>query len=474
MIKTVTKSRKTASPKLKAKPALSSNHHQPPKAKAITGDALRRRASRSSHSAWRPATDRRDPVEILIESSKHRVPHLVPIRYGRMSQSPFAFYRGAASIMAADLAHTPSTRLHVQICGDCHLMNFGVFATPERHLIFDVNDFDETLPGPWEWDVKRLAASFVIAGRHNNFKRDESRDAARACVHSYRKHMARLASLTALEVWYERIDVDELLASLPEKQFAKQASAEIHAASHGGPEHDFPKLVEQLGTRALIRDHIPLIYHPHHAEARELVDHLKHAFRSYRNSLVDARRVLLDQYELTDHAVKVVGVGSVGTRCGIILLMAGPADPLFLQIKEATTSVLEPYLAKSKYTNHGERVVDGQRLMQAASDMFLGWTAGRAGRHFYIRQLHDVKVKPMVELYDPPTMNVYAAACGQVLARAHARSGKSKTISEYLGTSNRFDDAITKFASAYADQNERDFAAFQTAVRKHRLRAKVE
>src|SRR5262249_11093234 len=320
--------------------------------------------------------------------------------------------------------------------------------------IFDVNDFDETLPGPWEWDVKRLAASFVIAGRHNNFKRDESRDAARACVRSYRKHMARLASLTAIEVWYERIDVDQLLSSLPETQSAKQASAEIHPPPHGGPDHDSPKLAEQLGGRAPIRDHIPLISHPRRAEARELVDHLKHAFRSYRNSLVDDRRVLLDQYELTDHAVKVVGVGSVGTRCGIILLMPGPHDPLFLQIKEPTTSGLEPYLAKSQYTNHGERVVTGQRLMQAASDMFLGWTGGRAGRHFYIRQLHDVKVKPMVELYDGPTMNVYAEYCGHVLARAHARSGKSKAISEYLGASDRFDESIVKFAVAYADQNE--------------------
>jgi uncharacterized protein (DUF2252 family) len=474
MIKTATKPNKTTSPTSKAKPTLSFNHRQPPKSKTIKGDTLRRHTPRSSHADWKPARDRRDPVEILIESSKHRVAHLVPIRYGRMSLSPFAFYRGAASIMAADLAGTPTTRLHVQICGDCHLMNFGIFATPERHLIFDVNDFDETLPGPWEWDVKRLAASFVIAGRHNNFKRDQARDAARACVRSYRKHIARLAGLTAIEVWYERIDVDQLISSLPEKQFAKQASAEIQAASHGGPEHDFPKLAEELGGRALIRDHIPLIYHPRRAEARELVDHLKHAFRSYRNSLVDDRRVLLDQYELTDHAVKVVGVGSVGTRCGIILLMAGSHDPLFLQIKEATTSVLEPYLARSPYANHGERVVAGQRVMQAASDMFLGWTAGRAGRHFYIRQLHDVKVKPMVELYDPPTMNVYAASCGQVLARAHARSGQSKTISEYLGASDRFDEAVTKFAAAYADQNEHDFAAFQTAIRQHRIRAKIE
>jgi uncharacterized protein (DUF2252 family) len=444
------------------------------KSSPVRGRSLRRHAPRSSHAHWKAPADRRDPVQILIDSGKHRVPHLLPIRYGRMLQSPFAFYRGAAAIMAADLAGTPNTGLHVQICGDCHLMNFGVFATPERHLIFDVNDFDETLPGPWEWDVKRLAASFVIAGRHNGFKSGASRDLSLACVQSYREQMARLATLPVIDVWYERIDVDQLLAHLPEKALRDQARAQIREASHGGPEHDFPKLAKEIRGRSLIRDHVPLIYHPRRAEARELIEDLKQAFRRYRDSLADERRILLDQYELADHAVKVVGVGSVGTRCGVMLLMAGPNDPLFLQVKEATTSVLEPYLAKSKYPNHGERVVQGQRLMQAASDVFLGWTMARGGRQFYIRQLHDVKVKPMVELYDSPTMNVYAQYCGHVLARAHARSGKSKAISEYLGASDRFDQSIGEFAVAYADQNERDFEEFAGAVRKHRLKAVAE
>ncbi|HTQ37972.1 MAG TPA: DUF2252 domain-containing protein [Pirellulales bacterium] len=440
----------------------------------VHGKELRQHVPRSSHADWSAPADRDDPIAILVASSARRVKHLVPIRYGRMLQSPFAFYRGAAAIMAADLARTPITGLKVQLCGDCHLMNFGVFATPERHLIFDVNDFDETLPGPWEWDLKRLTASFMIAGRHNQFKRGQARGAALACACSYREQMARYSQMPALEIWYERIDVDELLDHLPEKSFREQAQADIRKAAHGGTEHDFPKLVELEKDQPKIRDNPPLVYHPRHAEAREFIEDLQQAFHRYRKTLPDERRVLIDRYTLTDHAVKVVGVGSVGTRCGILLLMAGPEDPLFLQVKEANSSVLEPYLGKSEYDSHGERVVIGQRLMQAASDLFLGWTYGRGGRHFYIRQLHDVKVKPMVEVYDPPTMNVYAQYCGWVLARAHARSGNPKTISEYLGASDRFDQSIADFAESYADQNEKDYREFVRAVRKRRLLAVVE
>jgi uncharacterized protein (DUF2252 family) len=440
----------------------------------IHGKSLRQHTPRSSHSEWSPPSDRPDPIKILIDSSARRVQHLVPIRYGRMLQSPFAFYRGSAAIMASDLARTPVTGLRVQVCGDCHLMNFGIFATPERHLIFDINDFDETLPGPWEWDVKRLTASFVIAGRHNEFKRGQARDVALACARSYREQFIRFAQMRAIDVWYERIDVEDLLEHLPEKSFREQARAEIRKASHGGAEHDFPKLVDLEKGQPQIRDNPPLVYHPRHAEAREFIEDLRQAFHRYRKTLPDERRVLIDRYALADHAVKVVGVGSVGTRCGILLLLAGPDDPLFLQVKEANSSVLEPYLGKSAYDNHGERVVIGQRLMQAASDLFLGWTYGRGGRHFYIRQLHDVKVKPMVEVYDPPTMKVYAEYCGRVLARAHARSGNPKLISEYLGGSDRFDQSIGNFAEAYADQNERDYQEFVRAVRKRRLQAVVE
>jgi hypothetical protein len=314
----------------------------------------------------------------------------------------------------------------------------------------------------------------VIAGRHNGFKRGEARDAALACARSYREQMARFSQMAPIDIWYERVDVDELLDHLPEKSLRDQARADIRKATHGGPEHDFPKLVELDKGEPRIRDNPPLVYHPKHSEARELIEDLQHAFRRYRKTLPDERRVLVDRYVLTDHAVKVVGVGSVGTRCGILLQMAGPNAPLFLQVKEADSSVLEPYLGKSAYDNHGERVVIGQRLMQAASDLFLGWTYGRGGRHFYIRQLHDVKVKPMVEVYDPPTMNVYAEYCGWVLARAHARSGDPKSISEYLGGSDRFDSSIASFAEAYAEQNEKDYQEFVRAVRRRRLPAVVE
>ena len=478
----VTNMNKTISPERKKIGRTTSSAHlnsAPVKQRMIVHRQVHGQRVASAYAAVQPrrvdcAEKRSDPIAILVSSSAHRVKHLVPIRYGRMLQSPFAFYRGAAAIMAGDLMHTPVTGLTVQLCGDCHLMNFGIFATPERHLIFDVNDFDETLPGPWEWDIKRLTTSFVIAGRHNQFKRSAARDAALACAGSYRKQMARFAEMRAMDIWYERIDVDELLDHLPEKSFREQAQADIRKATHGGVEHDFPKLVEVEKGRPQIRDNLPLVYHPRHAEAREFIEDLQQAFHRYRKTLPDERRVLLDRYELTDHAVKVVGVGSVGTRCGILLLMAGPNDPLFLQVKEANTSVLEPFLGKSEYDNHGERVVIGQRLMQAASDLFLGWTYGRGGRHFYIRQLHDVKVKPMVEVYDPPMMNVYGEYCGWVLARAHARSGNAKLISEYLGGSDRFDQSIADFAEVYADQNEKDYEEFVKAVRKRRLTAVIE
>jgi uncharacterized protein (DUF2252 family) len=439
-----------------------------------TRKALRKKIPRSSHAQWSPPADRRDPIEVLIESSAGRVPHLVPIRYGRMLRSPFAFFRGAAAIMAADLARTPITGLQVQACGDCHLLNFGVFATPERRLIFDVNDFDETLPGPWEWDVKRLVTSFVVAARNNGFKSGQSRAASLACVRSYREQIARLSRMRAIDVWYERVDVDALLARCPETAFRQQDREQIIKATHGITEHDVPKLLEHNTEQPRIHDNPPLIYHPQHAEALEFVDHLREAFHQYRQTLSDDRRVLLDRYELVDHAVKVVGVGSVGTRCGILLLVAGQDDRLFLQVKEARPSVLEPYAGKSAYDNHGQRVVIGQRLMQAASDIFLGWTQGHAGRHFYVRQLRDVKVKPLVEVYDPPTMTSYAEFCGWVLARAHARSGDPALISEYLGRRDRFDQAIADFADAYADQNQRDHAELVRAVREGRLEADLE
>ena len=433
------------------------------------GRLLRQDTPRSSHAGWKPAADRRDPIDILVETSADRVPHLLPIRYGRMMQSPFAFYRGAAAIMAADLAHTPATGLRVQLCGDCHLLNFGVFATPERRLIFDVNDFDETLPAPWEWDVKRLVASIVIAGRQNGFKPAQTRAAAAECARSYRKHMARFAEMSVLDVWYARVDVEELLKRLPTRAFDPRERREIRRASNGLTEHDYARLLEPQDPLLRIRDNPPLIYHPEHAEAQEFICHMREAFGRYRWSLADERRVLLDRYTLADHAVKVVGVGSVGTRCGVLLLLAGPGDPLVLQVKEARPSVLESYAGRSTYENRGQRVVVGQRLMQAASDMFLGWTRGDTGRDFYVRQQRDVKLKPPVDDFDPPTLASFAASCGWVLARAHARSGDPRQISAYLGASTRFEEALAEFAEAYADQNEQDYKQFQNAVAGGRL-----
>jgi uncharacterized protein (DUF2252 family) len=441
---------------------------------ADMGRTLRKQAPRSSHAEWQPSIDRRDPIEILVESSEGRVPHLLPLRYGRMLISPFAFYRGAAAIMAADLAHTPTTGLRVQACGDCHLLNFGVFATPERRLIFDINDFDETLPAPWEWDVKRLTTSFVIAARHNEFKQSQARTVALACAASYRRHMARLAMMPALDVWYERVDVKQLLAECPPAAFDVSDRQQIRAAAHSSAEHAYPKLLEQGDRHPLIHDNLPLIYHPEHAEALEFIEDLRDAFHRYRQSLSDERRVLLDRFTIVDHAIKVVGIGSVGTRCGILLLMSGSNEPLFLQVKEARASVLEPHADKSEYENCGQRVVIGQRLMQAASDLFLGWTRGEAARDFYVRQLRDVKIKPVVEVYDPNMMAAYARSCGWVLARAHARSGDSKQISGYLGSSARFDDVLADFADLYADQNDEDYREFTKAIRAGRLPAEVD
>jgi uncharacterized protein (DUF2252 family) len=439
------------------------------------GKALREKVSRKSHGEWWPHRRRRDPIDILIESDQGRLMELLPIRHGRMLQSPFAFYRGAAAIMAEDLATTRSSGIRVQACGDCHLLNFGAFATPERRLIFDINDFDETLPGPWEWDVKRLATSFVIAGRNNGFSATESRDAARACVRSYRDRMAECGEMRVLERCYARIEVDTLLALLEDASVRRRLKKRIaKAAARNVVEEDFPKLATMARGKARIRDNPPLIFHPPESASKAFQKRVHDTFGRYRQSLPDDRRGLLDRYELQDVAIKVVGVGSVGTWCGIILLLAGTDDPLFLQVKEARRSVLEPYVGRSPYSNRGERVVVGQRLMQAASDMFLGWTDDRAGRHFYVRQLRDMKIKPLVEIFDAALMRQYATFCGWALAWAHGRSADPALISGYLGKTARFDDAVADFAETYADQNERDHQALVAAVRAGRLEAYLE
>ena len=434
------------------------------------GKSLRDACPRESHAHWQAPHNRADPVSLLELSSKGRLPELIPIRYGRMIQSPFTYYRGTALNMAADLATTPVTGLRVQACGDCHLCNFGAFATPERRVIVDINDLDETLPAPWEWDVKRLAASLVVASRNNGHRAADARDAALACVRSYRERMAEYSTMRTLDVWYAAIDIETLIEKVKEKDVQKRVQKRLaKARDRSVLEHDFPQLATTDETAPTIKDNPPLIFHLPEQNKVGFDATVRSGFAAYRETLPEDRRVLLDRYKLMDIAIKVVGVGSVGSVCGILLLMASNKDPLFLQLKQARASVLEPYAGKSVYANHGQRVVIGQRLMQSASDLFLGWTAGRYGRQFYVRQLRDVKIKPMVEVYTPDVMLQYGEFCGWILARSHARSGDPARISAYLGKSDVFDEAIADFSTDYADQTEQDHEALLNAVRAGRL-----
>lgn len=439
------------------------------------GKSLRDSCPRSSHAVWKREADRRSVIELLEQSSQGRMAQLVPLRYGRMLQSPFTFYRGAALNMAADLAITPVTGLRVQACGDCHLCNFGGFATPERRLIVDINDLDETLPAPWEWDVKRLAASVVLAARNNGDSETESRDAALACVRSYREHMAEFAEMSVLDVWYASVDLETLNDHINDKEAQRRLQKRIGKARERCVlEHDFPQLASNDGLAPTIKENPPLVFHYRDHSQDEFDTIVRQAFAAYRESMAPYRRVLLDRYKLMDIAIKVVGVGSVGTRCAIMLLMADDNDPLFLQVKEARPSVLEAYAGKSEFANHGQRVVNGHFMMQAASDLFLGWTEGSHGRHYYVRQLRDMKIKPLVELFTPDVMLDYAMICGWILARAHARTGDPATISGYLGKSDKFDEAIASFSVAYADQSERDHDELMKAARSGKLEVVME
>ena len=437
----------------------------PPEERQAIGRKLRDTVPRAAHAAWRAPADRKDPLAILHAADVTRQPDLVPLRYGRMLQTPFTFYRGSAGVMAADLAGMPTTRIHVQACGDAHLMNFGGFATPERQLIFDVNDLDETLPAPWEWDVKRLVASFVLAARSNGLSDRNGRDAAIACARSYRNQMRNFSDMDVLETWYSRLDETDYLAILPKQQKAVLSKRIAKATVRSSAELVFPKLVESEGQQARIRDAPPTLFHERGAQAAEYADMCVDVLVKYRNTLADDRRILFDRYRLVDVAIKVVGIGSVGTLCMVALMMSIADHPFFLQIKEANASVLEAYAGKSVYAHHGERVVQGQRLMQPASDLFLGWATGPKGRQFYLRQLRDVKLSPLVETYNAEMLSIYARACGWVLARAHAKAGDPWTISGYLGRQDEFDEAMGKFALAYADQAEQDHAALAAAVR---------
>ena len=436
------------------------------------GKSARERVPRASHAKLKLQT-RRDPIGILQQSDDGRLPDLVPIRYGRMLQSPFAFFRGAAAIMAADLAHTPSSGILVQACGDCHLKNFGGFATPERNIIFDINDFDETSPAPWEWDVKRLATSFVLAVRENGLSDEVARDTAVACVRAYRKGIRQLSQLDPLTVWYAKYSVEDFLEPLSTNDRARVAKRVAKVSAMRGSDIVYPKLVEVVHGEVRIHDAPPLIFHPEGARTPEFALIVEQVFKEYRDSLPHDRRVLLDRYHFVDAAIKVVGIGSVGTRCWIALLMSQTNDPLFLQFKQAHASVLEAYAGKSAYPHHGQRVVIGQRLMQAASDIFLGWTSGPSG-DFYVRQLRDAKMGAYVETFDESLFEAYAKACGWNLARAHAKSGNSWALAGYLGKSREFDDAICDFAKAYADQTVRDHDALKAAVKSGKIDAFTE
>jgi len=488
--------------------------HPGPDERRARGKAARKAVSPSAHADWKPAADRPDPVALLEEQNARREPDLVPVRHGRMMVSPFTFYRGAARIMAADLKDTPRAGLMVQLCGDAHLSNFGVFASPERALLFDLNDFDETLPGPFEYDVERLAASFTIAARNNGFRKQDVRAATLTVVNAYRMAMAEFAQMGVMDIYYSKLTDEEMMTMLRhavaeedaavkaktsgKKQKAKKAGKQTAAQADAASADRRLKLVEKGDAKARTRDSLQALSKlgelvdgayrivsrpPIVVPSRELFatygmssDELRHVihqeFRAYRATLQSDRRHLLEKFEIVDMARKVVGVGSVGTRAFIVLLQGrNEQDPLFLQVKEATQSVLEDHLPRSRH-QPGSRVVHGQRMMQAASDIYLGWTKGyQEGRFLYWRQLRDMKGSADVESMVPFGLTFYARQCGWTLARAHARSGDPIAISAYLGKSDRFDQAMTDFAGRYADQNERDYEAFRAAIKSGRLEA---
>jgi uncharacterized protein (DUF2252 family) len=432
--------------------------------RAAQGRAVRALRPREEQAVWKAPPNRRDPVEILIEQGEARLPNLLPLRYSRMKFSPFAFFRGGAAVMAEDLAGTPASGLPVQACGDCHLMNFGGFGTPERRLVFDINDFDETAVAPWEWDLKRLAASFVVATL-DILDKDARTDLAQTVARSYRETMARIADMPVLEAWYGGL----LLDNESKAQDIGIGAASLRKAVNFLTHPSMVSVSHRDGAEPRIEDAPPLVYHPPAEEAASFRAGVETMLADYQASILPERRTLLDRYRLTDAAYKVVGVGSVGTLCGILLMVSGNGEVLNLQFKEATRSVLEPHAGTSPYLHHGERVVRGQRLLQAASDILLGFAKGPTGRHIYVRQLRDAKVKPLLETMTAKHFRRYAETCGEVLARAHARTADAVVLSAYLGKSTAVDEAIGAFAMAYAKQTESDHATLIQAIKDGRL-----
>ena len=450
---------------------MASAAHAPGSSAAFRRDAakaLRREVPRSSHADWTPPAERPDPIGILERQELDRVQELLPIRHARMMASPFSFFRGTAAVMAGDLAATPSSGLVVQACGDAHLANFGIYATPERNLVFDLNDFDETLPAPFEWDVKRLAASIAVCARDNGCSASHSAAATQAAVAAYRGWIRSLAKMRHFEVWYARLDIEPVTAVLKGKH-ASRVRKGIAKARRRTSLHALNKLTELVDGEPRIADDPPLIVHP---ELPGLEERIRDGFESYLATVPESRRPLLRRYRVVDGARKVVGVGSVGTNCAVVLLLGDrDDDPLFLQVKEANASVLEPYAGAAVHAHQGQRVVHGQRLMQAASDICLGWVTG-GGRHSYVRQLRDMKGSADLASMGPKRLTRYAAICGATLARAHARSGDAVAIGSYLGKGEVFDRAVTEFALSYSEQTERDHAALVEAVRSGRMEAR--
>ena len=431
------------------------------------GKAIRHLVNRKSHAEFTVGSKRPSVFEMIQQSNEDRLEELIPVRHARMSASPFAFYRGAAGIMARDLAQLPQTNIKVQAIGDCHLMNFGGFASPERTLILDANDFDETIPASWEWDIKRLATSFVLAGRNIHLRKEDCRELAYMAMQSYRQHMEVFSEMELLQLWYMKFDIDRLRKHAKSVELRQQFDDAISRAQKNTNEKVFYKITQQVMGKFEIMDQPPLVYHAQNVQ--ESLSFVDQFLTSYRDTLQDDRRWLFNQFKAVDVALKVVGVGSVGTRCYVVLLLNSKEEPLFIQVKEARQSVLQPFTAPSQYAHNGQRVVEGQRLVQAASDIFLGWSTGSAGRHFYLRQLRDKKLAPDVEHFDKELLGAYAKLCGRMLARAHAKTGDGGLISSYMGKSDVLDEAISKFALAYADQTERDYAEFLKLIKSGKL-----
>src|SRR5262245_37283199 len=434
----------------------------------LRGKALRKACPRSSHAGVVLGQEKRDPMTLIEESNRGRVEKLLPIRFTRMAESAFAFFRGTAILQAHDLKGTPDAGVTVQCCGDCHLMNFGGFATPERDLIFDINDFDETHPGPFEWDVKRLAVSFVLAARWLGFSAGDARQTLQALLAAYRTTQAHFAEMAVLETWYAKIEFDELLQNAAnDSKYVKRLKKTVEKARQNTAEHVFHQITTTEHRHPRIVDHPPLLFHADPSEfdvQRDVLPFLE----SYRSTLSHDRQTLFDRFQLVDGAYKVVGVGSVGTRCHILLFIGIQDDHLFLQVKEARPSVLEGLAGPSPFTNNGERVVSGQRLMQSASDIFLGWSRGPQG-DYYVRQMRDMKVAPDLTGYTAALLTSYGGLCGRTLARAHAKSGDAATIAGYLGTGSVFDNSVAEYALAYADQVESDYEEFKVAIRSGRF-----